>query len=545
MNPLFVLVTGVAISMLVIPLAWRLAPYMGMIDEPDERKAHAKPIPRIGGWGIVFGTLIPIVLFVPLDPLIQSYVFGGLVLFVTGAWDDATEIGHYAKFGGQLLAVGIVVFYGDLWIALPPYVGFEEVSPLFGKPFTFFAIVGVINAINHSDGLDGLAGGESLLSLIVIAFLAHIVDDGILAVVIACATMGGVLGFLRYNTHPAQVFMGDTGSQFLGFTLGFLTVYLTQVCHVALSSALPLLLIGLPIVDILAVLFLRIRGKMNWFLATRNHVHHRLLDRGFNHYESVIVIYSVQALLVISALFMRYENDWWVTAWYLFVCGSVFVSLTVSERKGWYAHRRGDERAVSQAITYLKARGIVTVVPGRLVLLLVPSFVGSAALLAETVPRDFGIMSGVLFVLLLFEMIFGKRGDTIAVRAAIAGAAIFTVYLTADFVSDVIADIELARTIYFVVLAVAIGLSVRFSKKLRFRTTPTDYLVVFGLITVAAFTNETFDARAARLLVIEAVILMYGCEILIGRQGGRWSVLNTVTLFALGVLAARGLLLPV
>jgi UDP-GlcNAc:undecaprenyl-phosphate GlcNAc-1-phosphate transferase len=154
-------------------------------------------------------------------------------------------------------------------------------------------------------------------------------------------------------------------------------------------------------------------------------------------------------------------------------------------------------------------------------------------------------MSGVLFVLLLFEMIFGKRGDTIAVRAAIAGAAIFTVYLTADFVSDVIADIELARTIYFVVLAVAIGLSVRFSKKLRFRTTPTDYLVVFGLITVAAFTNETFDARAASLLVIEAVILMYGCEILIGRQGGRWSVLNTVTLFALGVLAARGLLLPV
>ena len=207
-----------------------------------------------------------------------------------------------------------------------------------------------MNAINHSDGLDGLAGGESMLSLIVLAFLAFVGDNGTVAVVIACATMGGVLGFLRFNTHPAQVFMGDTGSQFLGFTLAFLAIYLTQVCHPALSNALPLLMLGLPIVDILAVLYLRIRQNTNWFKATRNHIHHRLLDRGFNHYESVIIIYSIQALLVISAIFLRYQNDWWVTAWYLPVCASVFVLLVIAEKMNWQAHRVNDESRVSQFI---------------------------------------------------------------------------------------------------------------------------------------------------------------------------------------------------
>lgn len=393
---------------MIIPLAWRFAPLMGMIDKADPRKVNSVPIPRIGGWGIVFGTLIPIALVVPLDPLIQSYLLGGLVLFITGAWDDAKEIGHFTKFASQLFAAGIVIFYGDLWIVQAPYAGIEEVSPLFGKPFTFFAMVGMMNAINHSDGLDGLAGGESMLSLIVLAFLAFVGDNGTVAVVIACATMGGVLGFLRFNTHPAQVFMGDTGSQFLGFTLAFLAIYLTQVCQPALSNALPLLMLGLPIVDILAVLYLRIRQNTNWFKATRNHIHHRLLDRGFNHYESVIIIYSIQALLVISAIFLRYQNDWWVTAWYLPVCASVFVLLVIAEKMNWQAHRVNDESRVSQFIVYMKTNGILTVAPARLVMFMLPLFIVITLIWVTTVPRDFGMVSGVMLVVLAFEMFFGK-----------------------------------------------------------------------------------------------------------------------------------------
>ena len=543
MNPIIVLVAGIAISVMIIPLAWRFAPLMGMIDQPDARKVHSVPIPRIGGWGIVFGTLIPIALVVPLDPLVQSYLIGGLVLFIAGAWDDAKEIGHFTKFASQLFAAGIVVFYGDLWIAQAPYAGIEEVSPFFGKPFTFFAMVGVMNAINHSDGLDGLAGGESMLSLIVLAFLAFVGDDGTIAVVIACSAMGGVLGFLRFNTYPAQVFMGDTGSQFLGFTVAFLAIYLTQVCHPALSNALPLLMIGLPIVDILAVLFLRIRQNMNWFRATRNHIHHRLLDRGFNHYESVIIIYSIQALLVISAIFMRYQNDWLVTAWYLFVCAAVFVFLVIAERSDWHAHRTDDESKVSQIITYLKTKGILTVAPTRLVMVLVPLFIAVTPLLVTTVPRDFGMVSGVMLVVLSFEMFFGKNGDSITARAAISVVAIFAAYLSVNYAPSYIVDFEFGRIFYFTLLAIAIATSVRFSKRISFHATPTDYLIVFGLITIAFFANEHFVARDTSVLLIEAVILLYGCQLLIEQRSGRRSLLNVSTLGALGVLAVRGLLL--
>ncbi len=543
MTPIIVLVIGVAISLMIIPLAWRFAPQMGMIDKPDPRKIHAAPVPRIGGWGIVFGTLIPVALVVPLEPLIQSFLIGGLILFITGAWDDAKEIGHFTKFAGQLIAAGVVVIYGDLWIAHAPYAGIEDVSPLFGKPFTFFAMVGMMNAINHSDGLDGLAAGESMLSLIVIAFLAFVGGDGTIAILIACATMGGVLGFLRYNTHPAQVFMGDTGSQFLGFTLAFLAIYLTQVCHPALSPALPLLMLGLPIVDILAVLFLRIRQKMNWFKATRNHIHHRLLDRGFNHYESVIIIYTIQAILVSSAIFMRYEGDWWVTAWYLLVCGLVFVLLVAAERTEWFAHQGNEESLVNQTISILKTKGIITVAPVRLVMFLVPLFVAVTPLLVTTVPRDFGIVSSVMFVVFFFELIFGKNGDSITARAAISVVAIFAAYLSVNYAPENIANFEIARVFYFALLAIAIAIAVRFSKKISFRVTPTDYLIVFGLLTIAFFANEQFIARDTSVLLIEAVILLYGCQLLIEQRGGRWNVLNLATLSALAVLGGRGFLL--
>ena len=402
-------------------------------------------------------TLIPIALVVPHGPLIQAYLIGGIILFISGAWDDAKEIGHFPKFASRIIAAGVVVFHGDLWIAQAPYAGVDEVSPLFGKPFAFLAI------------------------------------------------------------------------------------YLTQVCHPALSNALPLLLLGLPIVDILAVLFLRIKQKMNWFKATRNHVHHRLLDRGFNHYESVIIIYSIQAVLVISAIFMQYHGDWWVTGWYLLVCVSVFIFLVVAERANWTAHRVDEESKISQLIVYLKTKDVLTVAPARLVMFMVPLFIAVTPLWITTVPRDFGMVSGAMLMVLAFEMFFGKNGDSVTARAAISVVAIFAAYLSVNYVPSIYEGFEFGRTVYFTVLAIAIATSVRFSKRISFNVTPTDYLIVFGLLTTAFFANEHFVARDTSVLLIQAVILLYGCQLLIDQKGGRWSFLNVATLGALGVLAVRGL----
>jgi UDP-GlcNAc:undecaprenyl-phosphate GlcNAc-1-phosphate transferase len=290
MTAFFFLILASAVSMLVIPVVARLAPRLGLIDTPDPRKVHTAPTPRIGGWGIALGTLVPLVLLFKFDPLLQSFVIGVAALFLFGVWDDARELGHWPKFVGQAIATGIVVFHGDLYVTRLPFVEGFSFAPLAGQLFTMVAMTGVINAINHSDGLDGLAGGETLLSLMAIAFLGHTASDGFVTG-IALATIGGTLGFLRYNTHPAQVFMGDSGSQVLGFSLAFLVVDLSQVVNPAMSAAVPVLLLGLPIADILVVLYKRASGGMNWFRATRNHVHHRLLDLGFTHFESVVCIY--------------------------------------------------------------------------------------------------------------------------------------------------------------------------------------------------------------------------------------------------------------
>jgi len=535
MNPFFLLVMAVPASMLIIPFAWRLAPRLGMMDKPDPRKVHSTPIPRIGGWGIVLGTLLPIVIAMKLDPLVQSFVIGGLTLFLYGMWDDAKQISHWAKFSGQLFAAGLVVFYGGLYVSNFPFFG--AVPPEIGKPFTVFALMGMINAINHSDGLDGLAGGESMLSLIAIAYLGYLASNSS-SVLIAFAAIGGILGFLRYNTHPAQVFMGDAGSQFLGFTLGFLAVYVTQVAHPALSPALPLLFLGLPISDIIVVLFKRIRGKMNWFLATRNHVHHRLLDLGFDHYETVVIIYSVQAALVILAVVLRYQADWLVTVAYFAVVLSLFLGLTVAEQSGWHKQRIG-EGALAQLILRLTRDDSASGLPLLVITIILPAFMLSGALFSHTVPRDFGVVAAVLALMIAVETL--RRRDSVAMRLGMYVAAVFASYLFIKFPPQIGWPVQHISMGFIVLLAFAVGIFVKYSSQIRFGTTPTDYLIGFGVIALVVFGGIDVKARETVQIIMYAVVLLYACEAILGRYAGKWHVLNLATMLCLLAMAVRGL----
>jgi len=251
---LIISILALAVSMAVIPLMIRLAPGLGMIDLPDPRKVHHAPIPRVGGMGIVIGALVPLFIWLSFTPLNNAILLGACILLIFGTWDDIKELGHYTKFIGQFAAAGVVVYYGGLYVVHFPFMGLDLLNPAIGKPFTVFAIVGMINAINHSDGLDGLAGGESLLSLAAISYLAYLYN-GSEVLIIAAATIGGLFGFLRFNSHPARVFMGDGGSQFLGFIVAILAVFLTQKVNPVISPALPVLLLGLPIIDILVGVF--------------------------------------------------------------------------------------------------------------------------------------------------------------------------------------------------------------------------------------------------------------------------------------------------
>ncbi|MGH8605039.1 MAG: MraY family glycosyltransferase, partial [Gammaproteobacteria bacterium] len=369
----------------------------------------------MGGWGVFFGALLPILMLFDLDALSLAYIGGSVVLFVFGVWDDARDVGHRVKFIGQFVAVAILVFYGDLWIAKIPVIG--TVSAWIGKPFTFFAIIGMINALNTSDGLDGLAAGESLLSLFMIAVLAYIAGS-VFAVAISAAIIGSILGFLRYNTYPARVFLGDAGSQFLGFTLGFLAVLLTQKVDPSISPAATLLFLGLPIVDIIAAMIIRAKNGKKMFVADRNHIHHRLMALGFDHHETVVIIYLLQSLLVISTVFLRYAQDTLIIGFYVGISILIFSLLTRAERTRWHVdHRARPSRieALSMAIQNNDKIGWTSFV---VVMIAVPVYMLIGSLGVASVPRDFGIIAALLFAVVSTELVYNKGTRPVTVRGA-------------------------------------------------------------------------------------------------------------------------------
>lgn len=530
------MVLATVFSIIVIPIVRKFAPALGLIDKPDHRKVHTSPIPRVGGWGLAMGSMIPILLLLPFDNFILSYLISATILFILGAWDDSHESGHYFKFAGQIIVAGIVVFYGGVWIHHLPFFGMDEIPSIIGQLFSIFAIVGMINATNHSDGLDGLAGGESLLSLLVIAYLAF-VADGITTVLVACAAIGGLFGFLRYNTHPAEIFMGDTGSGFLGFTLAVLAIYLTQHDHTALSPAIVLLFLGLPIIDLFGVLYLRISGGMNWFRATRNHIHHRLLDLGFDHYETVIIIYSIQALLVISAIFLRYHSDYLIVSVYVFTAVALFSCLSFAEKQGWQYNRRPSSSLTSTVSFFIDNRTKFIQASLKFVSLLVPLFFVISSILSTFIPRDFGLTSALLATLMLASIFTGSCSG-IVFRAGVYICAIFTVYLLEKSqLSNIFLYID---NLSYALLTIAIAIIVRYETENKFQTSPMDYLIVFGVLVAAVFAGRYSTVQDTGILIVKCMILLYASELLYVRMKSKFSLLKIATVASLCILAYRG-----
>lgn len=542
MELLLILVTATAISLAVIPVMVRLAPHLGMLDHPASRKVHVHPIPRVGGWGIVLGAVIALGIWLPLDEMVLTYAFGAVVLFGFGAVDDYREQSPAVKFLGQALAVIPVVTLGGLRVDFLPY-GIGAIPEYVAIPFTIFALLGMINAVNHSDGLDGLAGGESLLSLGALCLLLYL-GGGEAGLALAIACVGGVFGFLRYNTHPARLFMGDGGSQFLGFTLGFLAVLLTQRIDATLSPAVVLLILGLPIADILVVFAKRVRGGMSWFHATRNHIHHRLLEMGFHHQDAVLIIYSVQALMVTSGLFLRYAPDWLITAVYLLIAGCLFQAMSHAERIGWRAYVGGGMSRLWRGVGAVRSSQALVVVPRRFLEVAVPVALLAGSAGAAEVSRDFGIAALAAGVALLMEPFLRAGPNSMVRRGLIYTVVTFVVYLH-TMVPGSAWEGGLAEWMFLGLIAISVMIAVRFSpgrRRLEFRATAMDYLLVV-LVALALVLSRLFgDAAISDRFIIGLAVLFYASELLIVEHRTRWDGLGVASVGAAMILAARGLL---
>jgi UDP-GlcNAc:undecaprenyl-phosphate GlcNAc-1-phosphate transferase len=244
------------LSIVSIPLLIRASGFLQLVDTPTEdRKLHTVATPRSGGFGIVIGVFFSLLLWLKPEDYLWSVFISSAIIVVFGLLDDRFDLHFSWKFFGQIAAV-VVLMAGGVVIDVVPLLGLNAAPVWVSYPLTFFFILGVINAVNLSDGLDGLAAGIILLSLGLVAFFAYQIHSNAI-VLVALAVMGGLLGFLRYNTFPARVFMGDTGSQFLGLITVSLAILVSQHESSAISPALPLLILGLPILDNLMVMAIR------------------------------------------------------------------------------------------------------------------------------------------------------------------------------------------------------------------------------------------------------------------------------------------------
>jgi UDP-GlcNAc:undecaprenyl-phosphate GlcNAc-1-phosphate transferase len=303
--------------------------------------------------------------------------------------------------------------------------------------------------------------------------------------------------------------MGDGGSQFLGFTAAFLTVYLLENVNSALSRALPVLILGLPIMDILAVFAQRVYHGMNWFRASKNHVHHRLLALGFDHYESVVIIYSIQTLFVISAIFLSYESDTLILSIYIGVCAGLFAFLTAAEHRRWRAHRAGRVSAFARMVGSIKAHRRFIAAPVQFIGIAIPVLFIAVSLLAKHVPGDFGVLSAVLAGTLVLYFVARISVDSIIAQAVHYVTAAFVVYLESRHLGQNIPGFDIMQATYFGILVVAIGLAIRYGEKSEFRTTPMDYLVIIVALTASFVMRSTPEMAEVGLMAAKLIVVFY------------------------------------
>jgi UDP-GlcNAc:undecaprenyl-phosphate GlcNAc-1-phosphate transferase len=305
---------------LLTPFVRRLAHRFGVLDHArSSRKIHGQPIPRLGGIAIVIAFYVPLTALFLFHSSVGGFFLaerehaiglfvGGLAIALLGLYDDLRGANAWKKFLFQFAVAGFMFRMGFRFDLLANPFG-EPISLGWASlPFTLFWIVGVINAMNLIDGLDGLAGGVALVAVITI-FLVSLQRGHPLMMLFSSALAGSIVGFLFYNFNPASIFMGDTGSMFLGFVLATTAIQTNQKASTAVAVLIPAIALGLPIMDTLLAIGRRaIRGRP-LFQADKEHIHHKLMARGLTHRQAVLVLYGFCILLGTAALVLTYANS--------------------------------------------------------------------------------------------------------------------------------------------------------------------------------------------------------------------------------------------
>lgn len=289
------------------PIIRVLAYKLGAVDIPkDARRMHNKPMPLLGGLAIFVAFSLTSLIFFLYNSQLLTIWFGGLVIIICGILDDIFSLNPFVKLGGQILAALIVISQGIVIEHINVFGTYIQFG-WFSIPITLIWIVGLTNAINLIDGLDGLACGVSAIcsvSLLVVSILHA--DTSIMMITAILA--GSCIGFLPFNSNPAKIFMGDTGSMFLGYTLSVVSVVGVFKFTAVISFAIPLIIFGLPLVDTILAILRRVLHGKSPFSADRGHLHHKLIDMGLNQKQSVTILYAICSILGILAIMLSEDK---------------------------------------------------------------------------------------------------------------------------------------------------------------------------------------------------------------------------------------------
>ena len=300
------LVVALVVALVATPVVKNLAIRVKAVDVPkDGRRMHDHPIPRMGGLAIFLGFLLSTLIFVPMSSSMRGMLLGAVIIVVLGIFDDIYSLRAMFKFVVQIIAALVAVLSGNVIETLSnpnvfsadPYWNLG----ILAVPATVIWIVAITNAVNLIDGLDGLACGVSTISSMTLLVIALVVSEGNVAILMA-ALAGGCIGFLPYNMNPAKIFMGDTGSTFLGYILAVVSIQGLFKFYTIISFAVPFLMLGLPIFDTCFAFIRRIAHGQSPMHADRGHIHHRLIDMGLNQKQAVATLYVISGILGLSAV---------------------------------------------------------------------------------------------------------------------------------------------------------------------------------------------------------------------------------------------------
>ena len=328
-NVFVIVIVTLLTSLILVPIVKKVAIHVNAMDEPNARKIHKVPMPRLGGLAIYLSFLLGYMLYGEVSTQMLSILIGGFLLILIGFIDDINSVPARYKLIVQIIAATIVVLYGDLSFSEVSVFGYKiYFNEFWGSLSSIIFIVAITNAINLIDGLDGLAAGISSIYFLTIAIIAFILNRiGGLDVIISLIMLGATLGFLVHNFPPAKIFMGDSGSLFLGFMISIIALLGYKVTTFT-SLIVPIVILAIPILDTIFAILRRLLKGQNIGVADKEHFHHQLLKMKYSPIKSILIIYAIDiAFAAVSIFYILGDNQIAIALYIVLMILLLFVVL--------------------------------------------------------------------------------------------------------------------------------------------------------------------------------------------------------------------------